>query len=67
MLPKTQKPTAREHRPIALTNIGCKIFMNIVKEKILEHIAQNDNEYGDFQEGFTQGRRLEENLLVGEL
>ena len=27
MIPKTNKPRAREHRPIALTNVGYKLFM----------------------------------------
>ena len=28
MTPKTGKPTAKERRPIALTNVGYKIFMD---------------------------------------
>ena len=31
MIPKTNKPRAREHRPIALTNVGYNLFMGLMK------------------------------------
>ena len=34
MVPKTKKPEPKDHRPIALTNVGCKIYMSLVKDKI---------------------------------
>ena len=35
MVPKTSKSAAKDLRPIALTNISNKLFMNIMKDKIL--------------------------------
>ena len=32
MIPKTKKPRAKEHRPIALVNAGYKLFMGLVKD-----------------------------------
>ena len=63
MIPKTGKPTAKDHRPIALTNVGYKIFMGLVKSKLVEHLEQNIL-ISDYQAGFTGGRRLEENLFI---
>ena len=57
MIPKTGKPTAKEHRPIALTNMGYKIFMGLVKSKLVEHLERNSL-ISDYQAGFTGGRRL---------
>ena len=36
MLPKVKKPQSSQHRPIALTNIGYKTFMGLLKEKVSE-------------------------------
>ena len=41
MITKTGKPTAKDHRPIALTNVGYKIFMGLVKSKLVEHLERN--------------------------
>ena len=40
MISKTRKPKPKDHRPVALTNVGYKIFMSLVKDKIVEHIRQ---------------------------
>ena len=40
MIPKTGKPTAKDHRPIALINVGYKIFMGLVKSKLVEHLEK---------------------------
>ena len=63
MIPKTKKPKVAEFRPIALTNVEYKIFMNIVKEKIVQRLSEN-NEINCMQMGFTRGRRLEDNLFM---
>ena len=33
MIPKTKRPIAKEHRPIALTNVGYKLFMGLGKKQ----------------------------------
>ena len=63
MIPKTGKPTAKDHRPIALTNVGYKIFMGLVKSKLMKHLERNRLN-SDYQAGFKWGRRLEENLFI---
>ena len=57
MIPKRNKPRAREHRPIALTNVGYKLFMGLMKNKLVEHLDR-DGLISDYQPGFTGGRRL---------
>ena len=52
MILKTGKQTAKDHRPIALANVGYKIFMGSVKSKLQNGLIS------DFQAGFTGGRRL---------
>ena len=64
MIPKMGKPTAKDHsnhRPIALTIVGYKIFMGLVKSKLVEHLERN-RLISDYQAGFTGCRWLEENL-----
>ena len=63
MIPVTKKPKVEEFLPIALTNVEYKIFMNIVKEKMVHHLSMN-NEINCMQMGFTRGRRLEDNLFM---
>ena len=63
MMPKTKKPEPKDHRPIALENVGYKIFTSLVKDKIVEHIRQAEKQ-SEFQSGFTGGRRLEDNLSI---
>ena len=36
LVPKIKKPTVKDFRPIALTNISYKIFMGIIRGKIEE-------------------------------
>ena len=54
---------AKEHRPIALTNVGYKLFMGLVKDQLVQHLDRNGL-ISDYQAGFTGGRRLEENLFI---
>ena len=63
MIPKNNKPTAKDHRPIALLNVGYKVFMAAAKKKIVEHLAVNHLEQ-ELQAGFSEGRRIEENLFL---
>ena len=63
LIPKKRKPKCHELRPISLNNISYKISMGIVKNKLYEHLKVN-NCILDLQSGFTQNRRIEDNLLV---
>ena len=63
MIPKTKEPRAKEHRPIALTNVGYKLFMGLVKDKLAQHLYRNGM-ISDYQASLTGGRRLEENLFI---
>ena len=63
MIPKVNRPEAKHHRPIALTNVGYKVFMGMIKERLNEQ-SMNDQRVEDLQSGFTDGRRMEENLFV---
>ena len=63
MLPKVRKPTAGQHRPIALTNTVYKLFMTAVKGRLVEHLEENGR-HGEYQAGFTKQRRLEENSFI---
>ena len=63
MLPKVSKPQPKDLRPIALTNVSYKIFMAAMKNKIELHLANNDL-LNEMQAGFTDGRRIENNLYI---
>ena len=59
MIPKTKKPSAKEHRPIALTTVGYKLFMSMLKDRMVEQ-ELNDPRIKSLQSGFMKGRRLED-------
>ena len=63
MLPKTSKPKANELRPIALTNVGYKLMMAVIRISIEEHVRINGISK-ETQAGFTEGSRIENNLLI---
>ena len=63
MIPKTKRPNVMQFRPIALTDMDYKLFMSILKEKLINHLEWN-NEVSDLQMGFTSGRRLDDNLFL---
>lgn len=63
LIPKKDKPKTNELRPIALTNVSYKLFMAVLKEKITTHLQINE-QFSVYQAGFTQGRRIEDNILA---
>jgi hypothetical protein len=63
MIPKKRRPTPKDLRPIALTNVNYKIFMSIVKDKIEKHLIRYSLN-SETQAGFTAGRRIEDNIFI---
>jgi len=65
MIPKCSKPAADQHRPIALTDTGYKLFMGMLGDKLAEQKLCDDR-ISNLQAGFTRGRRLQENIFTLE-
>ena len=63
MIPKEKKPNARQLRPVALTDASYKLFMNLYKGKIEEHL-ENNCLLNELQIGFTKRRRIEDNMII---
>lgn len=63
MIPKVKMPTSQELRPIALTNTSYKIFMSLIGENTEEHV-KTKKERKENQAAFTEGGRIEDNLLI---
>ena len=63
MIRKERRPTVRDFRPIAITNISYKIFMSLIRERIEEHLRLN-NLMKENQIGFTGGGRIEYNHMM---
>ena len=55
--------TAKQLRPIALTDVSYKLFMTIIGKKIDAHLLEN-HEKLDTQAGFTTGSMIEDNLFT---
>ena len=63
LIPKQNKPTIQDFRPLALTNIVYKLYMSIIKERIEKHLREN-NMNKEEQAGFTTGRQVEDNVMI---
>ena len=55
--------TAKELRPIALTNVSYKIYTSFIGDETESHLIEN-RALEDSQAGFTEGGRIEDNLLI---
>ena len=62
-MPKANTPTAKQLRPIALTDVSYKLFMTIIANKIDAHHLKN-HEKIDTQAGFTTESMIEDNLCT---
>ena len=63
LIPKKNKPTVKDLRPITLTNATYKLFMGILKSKIEKHIREIRQD-SEVQAGFTRHRRIADNLFI---
>ena len=61
--PKVKKPTAKQMRPIALTDVSYKLFMTILGKKIDSHILENNKKCGNTG-WFYNCTMIEDNLFT---
>jgi hypothetical protein len=59
---KGTKGDPGSYRPVSLTSIPCKIMESIVKDRMMEHLLEN-NLIKDSQQGFMPGRSCATNLV----
>ena len=60
---KGSKMDVRNYRPISLTSVPCKILESILRDKIVDHLMENDL-LCDEQHGFVPGRSCVTQLLT---
>ena len=63
MIPKNNRPTETELRPIAMTDVSYKILMSLIGREIENHVAENKIEKFE-QAGFTKGGNILDNLFI---
>ena len=63
MIPKNNRPTETELRPIAMTDVSYKILMSLIGREIENHIAENKIDKFE-QAGFTKGGNILDNLFI---
>ena len=62
-LRKENKNVAGNYRPVSLTSVTCKILEGLVRQKLMDHLSDN-NLITECQHGFVSGRSCSTNLLV---
>ena len=60
---KGKKNLAGNYRPVSLTSVTCKVLETLVREKLIDHLDEN-NLITDSQHGFVGGRSCSTNLLA---
>ena len=63
LIKKINKPTAKDLRPITITNISYKMYMSFLRREVEQHL-ENNGLIKDNQTGFTEGGRSEYNHLI---
>ncbi len=59
---KGTKGDPGNYRPVSLTSVPCKILESIIKDKIMDHLLEN-NLISESQHGFMPGRSCATNLV----
>ncbi len=59
---KGKKSVPGNYRPVSLTSIICKLMESLIRDKVVEHMT-NNNLLTDYQHGFVNGRSCSTNLL----
>ena len=63
MIPKKNRTTETELRPIAMTDVSYKILMSLIGREIEKHVTENKIEKFE-QAGFTKGGNIVDNLFI---
>ena len=63
LIKKINKPTAKDLRPITITNISYKIYMSFLRKEVEKHLEINGL-IKDNQTGFSEGGRPEYNHFI---
>ena len=59
---KGEKANPSNYRPVSLTSIVCKLMESIIRDKVMQHLSENDL-LTNCQHGFVAGRSCTTNLL----
>ena len=63
LVPKNNKPTVKDFRPLAGTDITYKTLMGIMKTKIQNHLHEN-NKLSELQNAYCKNRRTADNIFI---